>query len=218
MYSNQKLQINKSTSMKNLTSDVVFQTAKNLISQNGFTTTLDVKNELRTQGYWATQHQVSKMLFADYASEGLDFVQTGDHRQYVESTATPVATVASPTTSPYIAGTTPLVGQSKDDAIALCEANGLVYDGSNLKQVQNGTLRFTDPKNPNEAFTITAKGYARRHMVGYMGEAMYQLNKRTKTTRTTKWGTATEYKRILLPGQYVTLAETVVRIAKRHRS
>ena len=199
--------------MKTLTNDVVFQTAKEIIATKGYTTTLDVKNELRNQGYWATQHQVSGILFAEYASNGLDFSQAGDHRQYTEAQAQSAASY------PYTATNAPIVGQSKDDAIALCEANGLVYDGTNLRQVQNGTLRFIDPANKENFYTITAKGYARRHIKGYMGNIdMYQLNKQIKTTRTNQYGTFDQIERVLLPGQYVDLAEMVVRIAKKHRS
>jgi hypothetical protein len=47
---------------------------------------------------------------------------------------------------------------------------------------------------------------------------MYQLNKKIQTTRTNKWGTFSAVERVLLPGQYLKLAETVVRIAKKQRS
>lgn len=187
--------------MKNLTDQAVIDAAKQLIAQNGSTTTLDIKNELRDQGYFATQNQVSAMMFNNFQSAGLEFSVAGGHREYAETSTT------SPfTTSDAIV--TVQDGNEKADAIALCESNGLTY-ASSQAQIDHGTLYFTDPLVPGEGYSITKKGYARRHY----GSEMYQLNK--KIAVDSKWGTL--YERVLLPGQYVTLAETVIRIAKKHR-
>ena len=196
--------------MKNLTNDAVKDTALALLAKNQTTTTLEVKNELRAQGYFATQNQVSAIMFNNYDEFGLEFVPAGNHREY----RVVVMTGVIPTVM------SPQVSQTMQDAIDLCEANGLLYR-SNSRQKINGTLYFTDPRNPNDAYSITKKGYARRHMLkgGYCGgDAMYQLNKKIKTTRTNNWGTFESYERVLLPGRYVDLAEIAVRIAKRHRN
>ena len=190
--------------MKNLNEQAVLDAAKQLIADNGSTTTLDIKNVLRNQGYFATQNQVSAIMFNNYRSAGLEFSVAGNHREYVEG---------------QISSTVSHVNDEKAEAIALCEANGLVY-ASNPKQKKNETLYFTDPLVPKEAYSITKKGYARRHMIGggYCGtDAMYQLNKKITTTHTGKWGTYQSIERVLLPGKYLQLAEMVIRIAKRHR-
>jgi len=194
--------------MKNLTDQAVIDVAKDLISKNGSTTTLDIKNELRDQGYFATQNQVSTMMFNNFQSAGLEFSIAGGHREYVETSITTV-----PSTDAVV---TVQDGNEKADAIALCETNGLVYASSNA-QIKHGTLYFTDPLVPEEGYSITKTGYARRHFTAHgpynYGPQMYQLNK--KVSVPTKWGTTVE--RLLLPGQYLNLAETVVRIAKKHR-
>jgi len=45
-------------------------TAQKQIDQEGYTTTLDVKNELRAAGYWATQDAVSQIM-DELANEGV---------------------------------------------------------------------------------------------------------------------------------------------------
>jgi len=192
--------------MKDLNDQAVIDVAKDLIAKNGSTTTLDIKNELRDQGYFATQNQVSAMMFNNFQSAGLEFSVAGGHREYVESTtSTAPSTDATDTV-------TVQDGNEKADAIALCEANGLTY-ASSQAQINHGTLYFTDPLVPEEGYSITKTGYARRHFTAHgpynYGPQMYQLNKRVKSGNTIK--------RLLLPGQYLKLAEVVVRIAKNHR-
>jgi len=195
--------------MKNLNDQVVIDTAKELIAKNGSTTTLDIKEELRNQGYFATQNQVSTSMFTNAIAAGLDFTVVYGHRDYVES----IPTQAIPDPSATISVPDPcatLSVQSIDDAITLCEANGLLL----LKQA-NGNLKFADPANKDDDFyTITANGYARRH---YKNDSnRYQLNKKIFGDFNGS-GTYQSCKRVLLPGQYVDLAEIVVRIAKKHR-
>ena len=177
--------------MKDLTMDVVLDTAKKLIAKNDVTTTLEIKDELRTQDYFATQDQISTIMRI-YAPVGLEFIQAGNHREYFES-------------NPPL----PEPDEEMQDAIRLCEANGLVYSSSS-RQIKNKTLYFTDPQN-NEAYSITKTGYARRHRKG----DMYQLNKKIACNRKGAWS---QVERVLLPGQYFELAQMVIRIALKHRN
>ena len=59
--------------MKNLAKQDVKDAAVKLMQSNGSTTTLDVKNELRSQGFWATQNQVSDFM-NDLHNEESDWV------------------------------------------------------------------------------------------------------------------------------------------------
>lgn len=48
--------------MKSFTNNDVLVAAQKLIETNGSTTTLDVKNELRDQGFWAIQDDVAREM------------------------------------------------------------------------------------------------------------------------------------------------------------
>lgn len=85
----------------------IIDTFKNQILQNGETTTLDVKNELRAQGFWVTQMQVSGVVsqFADQSME-FDWDVSNGHRVYREA--------VSP--APMSTGITPYVAKPKTQA------------------------------------------------------------------------------------------------------
>lgn len=86
--------------MKNLTSDIVLSAALDLIQKNGKTTTLEVKNHLRVQSFWAKQQDVSRMM-ADLAeAHGWESVSNGVYNVYSISQSTP----ASVQTSSIIGG------------------------------------------------------------------------------------------------------------------
>jgi hypothetical protein len=53
-----------------LTLSAVRQAAAGLMLENGLTTTLEVKNRLRSQGYWALQAVVARMMQALAGREG----------------------------------------------------------------------------------------------------------------------------------------------------
>jgi hypothetical protein len=68
--------------MKNLVKSDVYDVALDLIEENGSTTTLDVKNELRTRGFFAKQADVSEFMLEVAAEEKWDFTYNGVHRVY----------------------------------------------------------------------------------------------------------------------------------------
>ena len=67
---------------KKITQDIVKDKAYALMSKYGKTTTLDVKNALRAEDYWAVQQEISAMMDAIQQSEGWDFHANGRHRTY----------------------------------------------------------------------------------------------------------------------------------------
>ena len=78
-------------------SDIV-RTFEKMINDTGSTTTLDVKKELRNQGFWVKQADVSKALDAaldDEDGDKLSFYIDGNHRVYtLTDNVIPVPTVA----------------------------------------------------------------------------------------------------------------------------
>jgi len=60
----------------------VIVAAKNILSQNSFVTTLEVKKELRALGFFATQEDASHALMNFGASEGLSYNDNGTYREY----------------------------------------------------------------------------------------------------------------------------------------
>ncbi len=76
--------------MKNqsLTDDAVKDVAKELVTKNGKTTTLEIKNELRKKGYHAIQDDVSAIMDSVYMYIGMQFTVAGGHREYTYSNNT----------------------------------------------------------------------------------------------------------------------------------
>jgi len=71
------------TAMQNqLTNDVVREATEHLMTTNLFTTTLDVKNRVRSQGYFATQRQVSNIMATLNYQCGWKFNQNSGYRVY----------------------------------------------------------------------------------------------------------------------------------------
>lgn len=68
--------------MKNLTKQTVQAVAETLMRQNGQTTTLDVKNALRSQGYFATQNAVSASMDELAAERNWVYDPNGPYRIY----------------------------------------------------------------------------------------------------------------------------------------
>jgi predicted DNA-binding WGR domain protein len=68
--------------MKNLDKSAVLKTAEKLIVQNGSTTTLDVKNYLRNNGYHATQSDVSRWMDELCIQENWIYSTQHNHRVY----------------------------------------------------------------------------------------------------------------------------------------
>ena len=68
--------------MQTLTKKIVQDVGTHLIESNGSTTTLDVKQELRNQGYWAVQHEISTFM-SQLADDGVfKYTDNGTYRTY----------------------------------------------------------------------------------------------------------------------------------------
>lgn len=68
--------------MKKLTKEAVCEIAETLIQKNGSTTTLDVKNHLRTRGYEAFQNDVSRFMQDLTTEESWNFRNNGRYKVY----------------------------------------------------------------------------------------------------------------------------------------
>lgn len=55
-----------------------------LLEEHGETTSLDVKKELRRNGFWATQEKVTGLMREVADEEGIDFTFNGTYRTYYE--------------------------------------------------------------------------------------------------------------------------------------
>ncbi|MEL6923230.1 MAG: hypothetical protein AAFO94_04210, partial [Bacteroidota bacterium] len=67
---------------KTLTSDAVQQAAEELMLTRGETTTLDVKNKLRREGFHAVQHEVSRCMTNLCYPRQWTFRQNGSFRVF----------------------------------------------------------------------------------------------------------------------------------------
>lgn len=85
---------------KTLTKADVFDVASDLIEQNGSTTTLDIKNELRKRGFFALQADVSQHMMDVCDEEGWSFSVSGNHRVYTDNAS---ANSTASTSSNYAA-------------------------------------------------------------------------------------------------------------------
>jgi len=68
--------------IKDLTKADVYDVAMDLIEENGSTTTLDVKKELRNNGFFAKQVEVSNFMSEVADEENWSFTFNGVHRVY----------------------------------------------------------------------------------------------------------------------------------------
>jgi hypothetical protein len=67
------------------TKDKVYDTAMDLIDENGETTTLDIKNAMRECGEWITQREVSDCMQEFYDEGEFDYKIEDNHRVYFVS-------------------------------------------------------------------------------------------------------------------------------------
>lgn len=81
---------------KNLTKADVFDVASDLIEQNGSTTTLDIKNELRNRGFFAKQADVSELMIEVCSEENYSFSYNGVHRVYSDGKTNTAVTTQTP--------------------------------------------------------------------------------------------------------------------------
>ena len=91
--------INLIMNTNSLTDDAVRDAAKDLVTRNGKTTTLEIKQELRKKGYFAVQDDVSAIMDNEYSNIGMDFVVQSGHRVYSFINTTRSTTNTNPTTS-----------------------------------------------------------------------------------------------------------------------
>lgn len=96
-------------------------------------------------------------------------------------------------------------------AVKILEDAGLVFV-STPRQLENGTLMFDDPKIKGVKYSVTANGYARRHVTGksyWSGqdkEDSYPLNKKRKPQERGRDDVSVH----LSPGDYEGLAKIIV--------
>ena len=69
-----------------LTIAAVYETAESLMATHGVTTTLEVKNRLRNQGFWALQADVSALMWEIAQEAGWHVVSNGRFRVYAPAT------------------------------------------------------------------------------------------------------------------------------------
>ena len=105
-------------------------------------------------------------------------------------------------------------------AVQILVDAGLEF-ASTKRQVENGTLLFNDPKLKKVQYSITANGYARRHVTGpsYFNterENHYPLNK-AKTPAERKAGSPYDASVHLSPGDYEGLAKIILNRFVKYR-
>lgn len=102
---------------KAISETIVKETAKRLIDENGETTTLDVKQDLRSQGYWAKQADVSDHMMNLGSQGDFEWDDNGQYRTYYErpvALPSPITWTATPTQATVINAQVPKL--TKDDA------------------------------------------------------------------------------------------------------
>jgi len=109
--------------MKTPTQDDIKTVADDLMVKFSSTTTLDVKNELRSLGYWATQDFVS----ASMEVIGYNFTNNGTFRVY-DNTVVPMPVQSSynakPLKSTAIKGAKPILVDNQDGTFTYTKRNG----------------------------------------------------------------------------------------------
>lgn len=86
-----------STTSKTIDKSIVKHYAEALMNKNGSTTTLDVKNALRADGYFAEQAVVSGHMSTLNSEEGWDYTSNGSYNTY--SIPDPIAAVTTSSSS-----------------------------------------------------------------------------------------------------------------------
>lgn len=100
------------------------------------------------------------------------------------------------------------------DAKRLLKSIGLV-ETTNKLQRKRGTIEFTDPKDKPVKYTLHANGYYRKHVLqDFNTPTCYQLN-RCITKKNHQGGH--DKTRILIPGEYLTMAARIVPIVIKSR-
>ena len=120
-----------------------------LIDKNGQTTSLEVKEELRSQGFWATQAVVGVELRNIADAKGCDWDFNGTYRIYYEPgtqnmSPTPAPTATAVSTAPKLPIPDdlrdPIDSPENDDWEATAPGAGTMYFSSKLRPGQAKSL------------------------------------------------------------------------------
>ena len=104
------------------------------------------------------------------------------------------------------------------EAINMLADEGLEFI-STPRQIKNGTLMFRDTKLKNIKYSITASGYARRHVPrrSYANDVKLRGSSTVINKRRTK-GAYTQLSSVLRPGDYSGLADDITRVVDTYRN
>lgn len=120
--------------MKTISLNDVIVVAADLMVKNGQTTTLEVKNELRNNGFKAFQVEVSQLMDTAKSSENWDVNDNGIHRTY--SVVLTKASTPATTTAPVVKAAKPtraaFLGTSGDWEVNSVTDSQVLYFGSHL--------------------------------------------------------------------------------------
>lgn len=120
----------------------VFDVASDLIEQNGSTTTLDIKKEMRNRGFFALQADVSSLMIDICDEEDWSFTFNGVHRVYSDA---PVA--KSTNTAPQ---------QTGNNSSALRNAAGQGQQSNVIPQTQHAATGKSHTKRSGKVITAFA--------------------------------------------------------------
>lgn len=135
--------------MKSLTLLDVSTVAVELITKNGSTTTLDVKQELRNQGFYATQEKVSAIMDELNSYGTLGFTTNGSWRTYYEKQNTPIKVQSSGTYSK----TTKVKGSNK----------GIKFDSDSYTK-RDGKVIQSVPSLSSDSYYVVSTANGGRQM------------------------------------------------------
>jgi len=135
--------------------DADIQAVVEQLTENGATTTnLDIKRELRNQGFWATQDLVSQWMMANYSSLSLDFTDGNGFRTYFEAddSASGIGLQIGVSSGPT------------DDGVTVCytKQNGETVESTDDPETGDWkVVAITDPLNDTRTFAYFDAGYTR---------------------------------------------------------
>lgn len=124
---------------KQINDAVVFQTAHELIQTKGSTTSLEIRDELRSKGYWARCFRIRQILQDDYSNQNLKFDYNGKFRVWTNQNPVSVNQQVSTTSNiPVPQTNNTAVPKSKCYASTKI-GNWTVWCGSVIESIKNVT-------------------------------------------------------------------------------
>ena len=142
--------------LKKITYDVVKEVAESLIASNTTTTTLDVKEELRTRGYIANQSEVSSMM--DKVSSDCNFSIDNSNGTY---------RIFSTSLSSGNSSLTALLNTSKTLKTKKPSAVAISIKSKDLKPITNPKQRDWEVSSISCQHILYFDGYNKRDTVRY---------------------------------------------------